>query len=291
MNTSIFLSHNINDKTFVRKLALDLECHGVRVWLDEAELRIGDSLIEKIRDGIDNVDYVAVILSPNSIQSRWVQKEIDVAMTMEINGEKLKVLPLMLEICELPGFLLGKFYADFTIQQQYEFSFKQLINTLGIVFNRSALLGHNDNTNLIGAIDKAENLNLYFFPKPFHRPFQYIGMQVQDALKEVNGTLNQGGNIIVDTEDCHMYLEVEGNFVNYVDVDIKKTAPCNQKKILNSEPILGCLSINPAELDLIEEKTHSHKYYDHKRKLNICVSCLCEGDPLSVAFSAKYYKM
>jgi hypothetical protein len=159
------------------------------------------------------------------------------------------------------------------------------------VFNRSALLGHNDNANLGEAIDKAENINLYFFPKPFHRPFQYIGMQVQDALKEVNGTINEGGNIIVDTEDCHMYLEVEGNFINYVDVDIKKTAPCNQKKGFDPEPILGCLSINPSELDLIEEKNHFYKYYDHKRKLKISVSCLHDGGPLSVGFSAKYYKM
>ena len=291
MNTSIFLSHNTNDKAFVRKLALDLECHGVRVWLDEAELKIGDSLIEKIRDGIDSVDYVAVILSPNSIKSRWVQKEIDVAMTLEINGQKIKILPLMLERCELPGFLLGKFYADFTEQQKYEYSFKQLINTLGIVFNQSTLLGYNDNANLSEAIDKAEILNLYFFPKPFHRPFQYIGMQVQDALKEVNGTINEGGNIIVDTEDCHMYLEAEGSFVNYVDVDIKKTAPCNQKREFDSEPILGCLSINPSELNLIEKKAHFHKYYDHKRKLKISVSCLYDGGPLSVGFSAKYYKM
>jgi len=291
MKTSIFLSHNYRDKEFVRKLALDLECHGIRVWLDEAELKIGDSLIEKIRDGIDNVNYVAVILSPNSIESRWVQKEIDVAMTLEINGKEVKVLPLMLELCELPGFLLGKFYGDFTNKNKYEDTFKSLVNTMGIVFNRSAVLGLNNNASLGDAIGKAEILNLYFYPKPFHRPFQYIGMRVEDALKEVNGTINSGGNIIVESDDCYMNLEAEGSFINFVEVDIKNTAPCNIEKTFDPEPILGCLSINPSELDLVRAKIHAHVYYDHKRKLSITVQCLYDDSPLTVSFSTKNYKI
>ena len=43
MCISVFLSHNHNDKPFVRKLARDLENHGVHYWLDEAEMKIGDS--------------------------------------------------------------------------------------------------------------------------------------------------------------------------------------------------------------------------------------------------------
>ena len=291
MKPSIFLSHNINDKAFARKLALDLDCHGVNVWLDEAELKIGDSLIEKIRDGIDSVGYVAVILSPNSIKSRWVQKEIDVAMTLEISGKEIKVLPLMLERCELPGFLLGKFYADFTDESKYLSSFEQLTNTMGIVFNKSVLTGKSSASNIGQAIDKASDQLLFFYPKPFHRPFQYIGMRISDAAREVGGTPNKVGNIIIDTEDCHMLLEAEGNFINYVEVEIKKASPCAQDQEFESEPILGCLSINPSELDLVSKKTHYHHYSDHKRKLKISVSCLCDGGPLTVGFSAKYYNM
>ena len=49
--TSIFLSHSHVDKPFVRRLASDLIDSGVKVWLDEAEILIGDSLIEKIGTG------------------------------------------------------------------------------------------------------------------------------------------------------------------------------------------------------------------------------------------------
>jgi len=84
---SIFLSHNTKDKPFVKRLARDLDNHQVKYWLDEAEIKVGDSLIEKIRNGLDKVDYVAVILSPNSIASSWVKREIDVAMNQEIYGK------------------------------------------------------------------------------------------------------------------------------------------------------------------------------------------------------------
>jgi hypothetical protein len=51
MKVSVFLSHNEKDKPFVKKLARDLDSHGVKYWLDEAEINVGDSLIEKIRFG------------------------------------------------------------------------------------------------------------------------------------------------------------------------------------------------------------------------------------------------
>src|SRR5262249_3818196 len=106
--SSIFLSHNHADKPFVRRLAQDLQKAGIRVWLDEAEMMIGDSLIEKIRQGIDEMDYLGVVLSPNSVQSSWVKRELDVAMNQEIGGKRVKVLPLVIKECELPGFLEGK---------------------------------------------------------------------------------------------------------------------------------------------------------------------------------------
>lgn len=88
MSVSIFLSHTAADKPFVRNLARDLENHGVKYWLDEAEIKIGESLIEKIRQGIDEFDYVAVILSPGSVASPWVQREVDVAMSRRYRGRE-----------------------------------------------------------------------------------------------------------------------------------------------------------------------------------------------------------
>jgi TIR domain len=291
MSVSVFLSHTAADKPFVRKLARDLDNHGVKYWLDEAEIKVGESLIEKIGQGLDEVDYVAVILSPHSVASPWVQREVDVAMNQEIHGRKVKVLPIMYRHCQLPGFLLGKFYADFTEESKYTDAFKRLVESIGIVFNKRALELSSTNSTLGDAINQALRLNLPLLSKPFHRPFQYIGLSVPDAAKAVGHSPNKVGNISIDTEDCHMVLEAEGNFISYVDVELKKTAPFYQDREFDSEPILGALSINPAELDLVRKETHCHTYYDHRKKLKINVSCLYDGGPLSVGFSTKYYGM
>jgi len=49
MLPTVFLSHNHADKPFVRRLAADLDNQGIPYWLDEAEIKVGESLIEKIR--------------------------------------------------------------------------------------------------------------------------------------------------------------------------------------------------------------------------------------------------
>ncbi len=110
---SIFLSHTHADKAFARELARALQRRGIYVWIDDAEIKVGDSLIEKIREGIDHVDFFGVVLSKTSVRSQWVAKELDVAMNQEIGGRAVKVLPILLEDCDLPSFLVGKLYADF----------------------------------------------------------------------------------------------------------------------------------------------------------------------------------
>jgi hypothetical protein len=127
----VFLSHTSDDKPFVRKLKKDLELHGVkRVWLDEAEIQIGDSLIGKIKEGLDKTRYIAVILSPRSIKSNWVQKELEIAVNKEIGSGEVVVLPIVIEDCEIPTFLQGKLYADFSSTEKYEESLNKILRRL-----------------------------------------------------------------------------------------------------------------------------------------------------------------
>ena len=122
----VFLSHNWKDKDVARKLAKDLGERGIGTWLDEAEIRLGDSLVEKIRHGIDTVEYLVVLLSEASVNSEWVKKEVDIAMNQEIEGKKVKVLPVLLDNCDLPGFLKGKLYADLTKKANYNMVLRQI---------------------------------------------------------------------------------------------------------------------------------------------------------------------
>jgi hypothetical protein len=129
--SKVFLSHSSTDKTFVRKLAADLRASRHTVWIDEAEINVGDSLIGKIRDGIDSVDYVAAVLSKTSIQSEWVKKELEIASNREIKEKRVIVLPILVDKVDLPGFLEGKLYADFTDLEKYDEKLELLRRSLG----------------------------------------------------------------------------------------------------------------------------------------------------------------
>ncbi|WP_219582778.1 hypothetical protein [Vibrio parahaemolyticus] len=124
---------------------------------------------------------------------------------------------------------------------------------------------------------------------PFHRPYQYIGMQINRAEAAIGVKANDVGNIIVENDECKMLLEAEGNFISFVDVSIKRTAPHYQKQEFDSEPILGALSIGLSELELVKKQTHFHSYYDYRRQLKVSVACQYDTAPISVGFSAKYY--
>ena len=121
----VFLCHSSSDKLFVDRLASDLEKVNIGVWYDKWEIKVGDSLIEKIQAGLENNDYLAVILSPESVKSEWVKKELNSALMKEIKEKKVVVLPCLLSDCSIPSFLSEKKYADF--KDSYEDGFTDLL--------------------------------------------------------------------------------------------------------------------------------------------------------------------
>lgn len=127
---SVFISHSWHDKRLARRIAGAIQGLGGRVWLDEAEIKLGDSLVEKIREGIDSVDYVVALLSDRSVASEWVSKELDIAMNQEIAGRRVKVLPILATRCNLPGFLQGKLYADMSSEKEFKIALPMLLDRL-----------------------------------------------------------------------------------------------------------------------------------------------------------------
>jgi len=94
-------------------MAYDLRKRGVQVWFDEWELKVGDSLHDKIEQGILDSGYLIVCLSPESVNSSWVRKELNASLTIELEKRQVFVLPAFIEECEIPLFLKDRKYADF----------------------------------------------------------------------------------------------------------------------------------------------------------------------------------
>jgi hypothetical protein len=89
-----FISHASEDKaSLVRPLARALERAGFRIWYDEFDLRIGDSLRESIDKGLASSRYGIVILSPAFFAKNWPKYELNGLVAREIDGHKV-ILPV-----------------------------------------------------------------------------------------------------------------------------------------------------------------------------------------------------
>lgn len=90
----VFISHASEDKDEVaRPLAKALQDEGLRVWYDEFELRIGDSLRRKIDKGLANSRFGVVVLSQSFFTKGWPNYELDGLVTRAISGEQI-LLPI-----------------------------------------------------------------------------------------------------------------------------------------------------------------------------------------------------
>ena len=128
--SSAFISHTSDDKPFVRRLARDLRACGCDVWFDDWEIRVGDSIVQKIEEGLIDSQFLVVVLSANSVQSKWVKVELHSGLFSQISSREIKVLPALIEDCTMPVFLRHIRYADF--RESYGKGFVELRDSLGV---------------------------------------------------------------------------------------------------------------------------------------------------------------
>ncbi|MCC4118211.1 TIR domain-containing protein [Aromatoleum toluclasticum] len=90
----LFISHAAEDKEdLVDLLAESLKSLGVRVWYDSFTLRVGDSLREKIDQGLAKSRYGTIVLSSAFCAKNWTQYELNSMVAREMNGHKM-ILPI-----------------------------------------------------------------------------------------------------------------------------------------------------------------------------------------------------
>ena len=105
--------HNSEDKPTAENIAIEMIKAGHEAFFDKWDIRPGDSLIEKISEGISDSSYLLVLLSRNSVKSNWVKRELEIALARQIADKAITVIPCLLEDCDIPVFLQPISYADF----------------------------------------------------------------------------------------------------------------------------------------------------------------------------------
>lgn len=112
----MFLSYSSSDGTFAERLAKDLSRFGINVWFDRWLIQPGNKLRDRINEAIKDCQYFGVVLSVRSIQSRWVQNELDAAMIRFIEDNNVQIIPILvghIDQKQIPADLRGIVHVDF----------------------------------------------------------------------------------------------------------------------------------------------------------------------------------
>lgn len=126
----VFLSYSRKNKKFVERLARDLSDAGLEVWVDFRQIHAGEFWQEEIYRGIERADIVVLCLSPDSVVSEWVQREVNTA-----RDQGKAVIPVMvtdayatLEKTDVMRWILDIHFILF--ENRYEEAFPELLAAL-----------------------------------------------------------------------------------------------------------------------------------------------------------------
>ena len=92
----VFLCHASEDKrSVVIPLVRAFDRAGITYWHDQAEIGWGDSITEKVNQGLKISRYVIVILSKTFISKKWPKRELNAALNLEASSGEVRVLPII----------------------------------------------------------------------------------------------------------------------------------------------------------------------------------------------------
>ncbi|MBI4848180.1 MAG: toll/interleukin-1 receptor domain-containing protein [Nitrospirae bacterium] len=122
----VFISHTSKDHDFVLQLAGKMKKDNIDVWIDDWELEIGDSIVQKISEGLEKSSFLIVVISEYSIKSEWVLRELNSTLMRQMGKDYVVILPVLLELefNEAPPLLHDiysvKFERNFIVDSQYQ---------------------------------------------------------------------------------------------------------------------------------------------------------------------------
>ena len=125
----VFISHSSADKDFVDRLVADLVKRSIPVWYDKMDIAIGDSIPGRVNEGLADCRHFLIVMSPSSMNSKWVQEELNAGLVRQIANSGSFIVPLMIKSCDVPPLLAHRRYADFT--ESYEDGLRDLLAVWG----------------------------------------------------------------------------------------------------------------------------------------------------------------
>jgi len=94
---SCFISYSSKDQGFAERLHADLQAQHLRVWFAPEDLKTGDRFQERIEESTRLYDKVMIVLSEASVQSRWVEREVNAASEREERENRTVLFPIRID--------------------------------------------------------------------------------------------------------------------------------------------------------------------------------------------------
>lgn len=152
-----FISYSSVDREFVQRLATDLRVQeGIDASFDQWEINPGDLFPEQIERALAEADVLIFVLSPESVDSRWVSYERQSWLTMQIDEEKQakqesrlpkrRLIPVLYHHCQKPVFLQPVHHLSIT-DENYQDGLKQLAQAIRGESTKPPLKGQDKTTS------------------------------------------------------------------------------------------------------------------------------------------------
>jgi hypothetical protein len=128
-----FISYSRTNKEFAIKLTKGLRSAGYPVWFDLMDIPTGSRWDDEVEKALRECSIFMIILTPASIASNNVKDEIGYAID---HGKR--ILPVLLENCDVPLRLRRFQYVDFT-SKSFEEGFESARELLGDIVDEASV--------------------------------------------------------------------------------------------------------------------------------------------------------
>jgi predicted nucleotide-binding protein len=100
MNKQVFISHSNADSEWAKSFADALRQHGIRVWLDQFQIKAGESIVDALEAGLRESDVLVALIDPKTSFRPNLYFELGAAIGM---GKRVvPIIPPGLDNSKLP---------------------------------------------------------------------------------------------------------------------------------------------------------------------------------------------
>ncbi|MFQ9978074.1 TIR domain-containing protein [Clostridium cadaveris] len=242
INRKVYLSYSFKDKRIADNITYSLMKEDIRCSDDIFEIDSENQFQKTVKDVISACSYLIILLSPNSIKSRWIQYELNFALTRDLKARDITILPVLIEDCDIPSFL--KEYQIFDLRNQ---------------------------NNIDGLIEQIRTVSKINFSNLSYKQFEDLVEEMLNKFEFINierEWIYNGNEIDIKAnylrkdplgEEIEETWIVEVKFYNNSRVDIKTLKQLITILSSFKEPVMGLLVTNSQLTSVVQEWIKSKK--------------------------------